>query len=149
MSLSVKSAQRNQSDILDTAKYSGSLKTFVAAVEAAGLCDMLKGTGPFTVFAPSDKAFENLSAGALEHLLKPEHRTELVHLLKNHVISGELMSEAVRGRKFPRRSLAGFELTIDGHDNIKVNRAHINTADIGASNGVIHVIDAVMMPPKA
>ena len=149
MSVSAKAAQKSQSDILDTAKYSGSLKTFVAAVEAASLTDMLKGTGPFTVFAPSDKAFENLSAGALDNLLKPEHRAELVHLLKNHVGSGELMAEAIRGRKFPRKSLAGVELTIDGHDNIKVNKAHINTADIGASNGVIHVIDAVIMPPKA
>jgi uncharacterized surface protein with fasciclin (FAS1) repeats len=149
MSVSVKSAQKHQSDILDTAKYSGSLKTFVAAVEAAALADILKGTGPFTVFAPSDKAFENLSAGALDHLLKPEHRSELVHVLKSHIVSGELMSEGIRGKKFPRKSLAGFELTIDGHDNIKVNKAHINTADIGASNGVIHVIDAVIMPPKA
>ncbi len=149
MNVSVKSTQKSQSNILDTAKYSGSLKTFVAAVEAAALADMLKGTGPFTVFAPSDKAFESLSAGTLDHLLKPEHRAELVHLLKNHVISGELMSEAIRGKKLLRKSLAGVELTIDGHDNIKVNKAHINTADMGASNGVIHVIDAVIMPPKA
>ena len=69
--------------------------------------------------------------------------------MKSHIVSGELVSEGIRGKKFPRKSLAGFELTIDGHDNIKVNKAHINTADIGASNGVIHVIDAVIMPPKA
>ena len=68
--------------------------------------------------------------------------------MKNHVVSGELMSDGIRGKKFSRKSLAGVELTIDGHDNIKVNKAHINTGDIGASNGVIHVIDAVMMPPK-
>ena len=144
MSVGVKSAQNNRSDLLETAKHSGSLKTFVAAVEAAALADMLKGTGPFTVFAPSDQAFESLPAGALEHLLKPEHRTELVHLLKNHVVSGELISDGIRGKKFSRKSLAGVELTIDGHDNIKVNKAHINTADIDASNGVIHVIDAVL-----
>ncbi len=149
MSAAVKSVHQNKSDILETAKHSGSLKRFVAAVEAAALADMLKGTGPFTVFAPSDQAFESLPSGTLEHLLKPEHRTELVHVLKNHVVSGELLSEATRGKKFSRKSLAGVELTIDGHDNIKVNKAHINTADIGASNGVIHVIDAVLVPPKA
>jgi uncharacterized surface protein with fasciclin (FAS1) repeats len=110
---------------------------------------MLKGKGPFTVFAPSDQAFESLPAGTLERLLKPEHRTELVHILKNHVVSGGLMSDEVRGKKFSRKSLAGVELTIDGHDNIKVNKAHINTADIGASNGVIHIIDAVLVPPQA
>jgi uncharacterized surface protein with fasciclin (FAS1) repeats len=147
MSVAVKSTQKHTSDILETAKHSGSLKSFVSAVEAAALADMLKGTGPFTVFAPSDQAFESLPAGTLERLLKPEHRTELVHVLKNHVVSGELMSDGIRGKKFSRKSLAG-ELTIDGHDNIKVNKAHINTGDIGASNGVIHVIDAVMMPPK-
>ena len=130
MSVPVKSTQKNNSDILETAKHSGSLKTFVAAVEAAALADMLKRTGPFTVFAPSDQAFESLPAGTLEHLLKPEHRTELIHVLKNHVVSGELISDGIRGKKFSRKSLAGVELTIDGHDNIKVNKAHINTADI-------------------
>jgi uncharacterized surface protein with fasciclin (FAS1) repeats len=149
MSVSLKSTQKHNSDLLETAKHSGSLKSFVAAIEAAALADMLKGTGPFTVFAPSDQAFESLPAGMLESLLKPEHRTELVHLLKNHVVSGELMTDAIEGKKFSRKSLAGVELKIDGHDNIKVHKAHINTADISASNGVIHVIDAVLVPPKA
>jgi len=76
-------------------------------------------------------------------------RTELVHVLKNHVVSGELFSEVIRGKQFSRKSLAGVELTIDGHANIKVNRAHIGTADIGALIGVIHVIDAVLLPPSA
>jgi uncharacterized surface protein with fasciclin (FAS1) repeats len=149
MIVAVKSTQQNKSDILETSKYSGSLSKFVAAIEAASLADMLKGKGPFTVFAPSDQAFESLPAGMLERLFKPEHRTELVHILKNHVVSGGLMSDEVRGKKFSRKSLAGVELTIDGHDNIKVNKAHINTADIGASNGVIHIIDAVLVPPQA
>jgi len=149
MSVALKSHSKNMVDILETAKNSGSLKTFAAAVEAAGLSDMLKGSGPLTVFAPSDKAFETLAAGTLDRLLKPEHRDELIHILKHHVISGEMMSEAVRGKKFSRKSFAGAELTIDAHDNIKVNRSHIVTADIEASNGVIHIIDAVIMPPKA
>ena len=110
---------------------------------------MLKGSGPLTVFASSDKAFEALPAGTLDRLLKPEHRDELVHILKHHVISGDMMSEAIRGKKFSRKSFAGAELTIDGEDNIKVNKAYVVAADIGASNGVIHIIDAVIMPPKA
>lgn len=125
------------------------LARFLTMSDAADLTNMLKGTGPITVFAPSDHAFESLPAGLVERLLKPEHRTELVHVLKYHVISGELMSEAARGKKSPRKSLVGVELTIDGHCNIKVDKAHISMADIGASNGVVHVIDAVLMPPKA
>jgi uncharacterized surface protein with fasciclin (FAS1) repeats len=148
MSVALKSQSKNTADILETATNSGSLKTFVNAVKAAGLSDALKGS-PLTVFAPSDKAFAALPAGALDRLLKPEHRDELVHILKNHVISGEVLSEAMRGKKFSRKSLAAAELTVDGEDNIKVNRAHIVTADIGASNGVIHIIDTVIMPPKA
>ncbi len=148
MNLALKPQGKNLDDILETAKNSATLKKFVSAVKAAGLSDGLRG-GPLTVFAPSDKAFEALPDGTLDRLLKPEHRDELIHILKHHVISGEIMSEAMRGKKFSRKSLAAAELTIDGEDNIKVNGVHINTADIAASNGVIHIIDAVIMPPKA
>jgi uncharacterized surface protein with fasciclin (FAS1) repeats len=149
MSVALKSQPANIVDILETAQKSSSLKTFVAAVKAANLSDMLKGSGPFTVFAPSDKAFEALLAGTLDRLLKPEHRDELVRILKHHVVSGEIMQEKIRGKKFTRKSLAGPELTIDGHDNIKVNGSHIVAAGMEASNGLIHIMDAVMMPPKA
>ena len=118
-------------------------------MEAAALGDMLEHKGPFTVFAPSDQAFESLPAGTLERLLKPEHRIELVHFLKNHIVSGELMSDEIRGKKFRRKSFAGLELTIDGHFNIKINQANFSSADIVACNGVIHVIDAVLIPAKA
>ncbi len=148
MSLAVKSDRKVQHDIHDVAGYSGCLAPFIAVLDAADLTNMLKGTGPLTIFAPSDKAFESLPAGSMERLLKPEHRAELINLVKNHVISGELMSEAAKD-KFPRKSFAGVELTIDGHCNIKVNKAHIITADIVVSNGVIHAIDAVLTPPKA
>ncbi len=148
MGIAVKSTQC-QSDIWEAAKNSGSLKKFIASLECAGLTAILKKAGPFTVFAPSDQAFERLPAGTLERLLKPEHRTELVHVLKNHIVSGELFSDGIRGKKFSRKSLAGVELTIDGHANIKVNKAQINTADIGAVNGVIQVIDTVLVPPRA
>ncbi len=149
MSVAFEPAKDTQPDIFETAKHSGSLKRFVAAIESADLASMLKQAGPFTVFAPSDQAFASLPDGTFERLLKPEHRTELVHVLKNHVVSGELYSDGVRGKKFSRKSLAGVVLTIDGHDNIKVNKAHINTADICASNGVIQIIDVVLLPPKA
>jgi uncharacterized surface protein with fasciclin (FAS1) repeats len=146
MGAGAKSVQKTTPDILETAHNSGSLKRFVAAIEAAALSDMLRRTGSFTVFAPSDQAFERLPAGTLDRLLEPEHRPELIHVLKNHVISGELFSDGMRGKKFFRKSYAGVELTIDGHANIKVNKAHIDTADISASNGVIHIIDAVLTP---
>jgi uncharacterized surface protein with fasciclin (FAS1) repeats len=149
MSLAVKSERNNQHDVHEVARYSGCLARFLTVLDAADLTNMLKGTRPITVFAPSDQAFESLPAGSVERMLKPEHRAELVNFVKNHVISGELVSEAARGKRFPRKSFAGVELTIDGHGNIAVNKAHIITADIVASNGVIHVIDAVLMPPRA
>jgi uncharacterized surface protein with fasciclin (FAS1) repeats len=110
---------------------------------------MLRRTGPFTVFVPSDQAFDSLPAGTLEDLLKPENRTGLVHFLKNHVVSGGVLSDEITGKRFYWKSLAGVELTIDGRESIKVNKAHISIPDIGASNGVIHIIDAVLFPPKA
>ena len=148
MSLVGKSERNNQHDIHEVTRYSGCLTRFLAVLDAADLTNMLKGTRSITVFAPSDQAFESLAAGSWERMLKPEHRAELVYLVKNHVIHGELMSEAAMGKKFPRKSFAGVELTIDGHGNIKVNKAHIITADIVASNGIIHVIDTVLIPPK-
>jgi uncharacterized surface protein with fasciclin (FAS1) repeats len=149
LSLAVKHKQKIERDIHEVARYSGLLTRVLAVLDAADLINMLKGTEPMTVFAPSDQAFESLPAGSVERLLKSEHRTELINFIKNHVISGELISEAARGKKFPRKSFAGVELTIDGHGNLKVNKAHIVTADMFASNGVIHVIDALLMPPKA
>ncbi len=148
MAIAVKSTQK-QPDILETAKCSGSLSRFVAAVETAGLAGILQKAGPFTVFAPSDQAFERLPVGTLERLLRPEHRTELIHVLKNHIVSGELFSDGIMGKKFSRKSLAGVQLTIDAQANIKVNKANIKTHDIGALNGVIHLIDAVLVPPQA
>jgi uncharacterized surface protein with fasciclin (FAS1) repeats len=147
--LGVKSAKKAAPDILETLKHSASTKRFVAALDAAALGDMLRRTGPFTLFVPCDQAFDSLPAGVLEDLLKPENRTGLIHLLKNHIVSGGVFSDEIRGKKFYWKSLAGVELAIDGRDNIKVNKAHINTADIGAANGVIHIIDTVLVPPRA
>ena len=133
-------------DIVDTAVAAGSFKTLVAAVTAAGLVDTLKGAGPFTVFAPSDDAFAKLPAGTVDDLIKPENKTKLVAILTLHVMSGKVMAADVAGNKLTPASVNGETLTVDGTDGVTVNGAHVTTADIACTNGVIHVIDAVLLP---
>ena len=133
-------------DIVDTAVGAGTFTTLVAAVTAAGLVDTLKGEGPFTVFAPSDAAFAALPAGTVEDLLKPENKDKLTALLTYHVIAGKVMAaDLTEGMKAATVNGAEVTITLDG--GAKVNGATISTADIAATNGVIHVIDAVIMPP--
>jgi uncharacterized surface protein with fasciclin (FAS1) repeats len=132
-------------DIVDTAVGAGSFTTLVAAVQAAGLVDTLKGPGPFTVFAPTDEAFAALPAGTVEDLLKPENKDKLVSILTYHVVSGKVMStDLTEGMMAP--TVQGGEVTITLDGGAKVNGANVTTADIEASNGVIHVIDTVLMP---
>ena len=133
-------------DIVDTAVAAGSFTTLVAAVTAAGLVDTLKGAGPFTVFAPTDDAFKHLPAGTVEHLLKPENKAELTKVLTLHVMSGTVMAKDVAGQKATPASLAGEALHVDGTHGVTVNGATVTKADIVCSNGVIHVIDAVLLP---
>lgn len=133
-------------DIVDTAVAAGSFKTLVAAVTAAGLVETLKGTGPFTVFAPTDDAFKHLPAGTVEHLLKPENKAELTKVLTLHVLSGTVMANDVTGQKASPTSLAGEALHVDGTHGVTVNGATVTQSDIVCSNGVIHVIDAVLLP---
>ena len=133
-------------DIVDTAVAAGSFKTLVAAVTAAGLVDTLKGAGPFTVFAPSDDAFAKLPAGTVDDLIKPENKTKLAAILTLHVMSGKVMAADVAGNKLTPVSVNGETLTVDGTDGVTVNGAHVTTADIACTNGVIHVIDAVLLP---
>ena len=133
-------------DIVDTAVAAGSFKTLVAAVTAAGLVDTLKGAGPFTVFAPSDDAFAKLPAGTVDDLIKPENKTKLAAILTLHVMSGKVMAADVAGNKLTPASVNGETLTVDGTDGVTVNGAHVTTADIACTNGVIHVIDAVLLP---
>jgi uncharacterized surface protein with fasciclin (FAS1) repeats len=136
-----------EKDIVDTAVAAGSFTTLVAAVEAAGLVDTLKGEGPFTVFAPTDAAFAALPAGTVEDLLKPENKDKLVAILTYHVVSGKVMSsDLTEGMKAV--TVNGKEVTITLEGGAKVNGATISTADIEASNGVIHVIDQVILPPN-
>jgi uncharacterized surface protein with fasciclin (FAS1) repeats len=139
-------AQARAADIVDTAVNAGSFKTLVAAVQAAGLADTLKGKGPFTVFAPTDEAFAKLPAGTVEDLLKPENKDKLVKILTYHVVSGKVMAADVAGKKTMAKSVEGSEITVDGSNGVMVDNAKVVTADVAADNGVIHVIDTVIMP---
>jgi uncharacterized surface protein with fasciclin (FAS1) repeats len=133
-------------DIVDTAVAAGSFKTLVAAVTAAGLVDTLKGEGPFTVFAPSDDAFAALPEGTVEELVKPENKDKLTAILTGHVLSGKVMAADVAGQKMTPASVSGATLDVDGTNGVVVSGATVTTADIECTNGVIHVIDTVILP---
>lgn len=139
-------AQDAKQDIIDTAVAAGDFTTLVAAVQAAGLVDTLKGEGLFTVFAPNDAAFAALPAGTVDTLLKPENKDQLVSILTYHVVPGAVMSsDLTEGMMAATVQGANVTFTLDG--GAKVDDANITKADIAASNGVIHVIDKVIMPP--
>ena len=133
------------SDIVDTAVAAGSFKTLVAAVQAAGLVDTLKGAGPFTVFAPTDAAFAQFPAAVIEDLLKPENKSKLQGILTYHVVAGKVAAADVVKLKVAK-TVQGQELKIDARNGVKVDDANVVQADIACSNGVIHVIDSVMLP---
>ncbi|TFG87719.1 MAG: fasciclin domain-containing protein [Chromatiales bacterium] len=135
-------------DIVDTAVAAGSFGTLAAALKAADLIGALKGPGPFTVFAPTDAAFAKLPEGTLDSLLKPENKEQLKGILLYHVVSGKVMSSDIKGEVKPT-TLQGATLDVkDGAGGVTVNGAKVTSADIAASNGVIHVIDAVVLPPS-
>ncbi|MGI1662531.1 fasciclin domain-containing protein [Palleronia sp. KMU-117] len=141
-------AMSHSKDIVDTAVEAGSFTTLVAAVQAAGLVDTLKGEGPFTVFAPTDEAFAALPEGTVESLLLPENRDQLVAILTYHVVPGKVMSgDLTNGME--AATVQGANVTIMTEGGVKVNEANVVSADIEASNGVIHVIDAVILPPES
>jgi uncharacterized surface protein with fasciclin (FAS1) repeats len=139
-------ATARAADIVDTAVSAGSFNTLVAAVKAAGLVDTLKGTGPFTVFAPTDEAFAKLPAGTVESLLKPENKDKLVAVLTYHVVPGKVMSGDISGKMMKVATVQGGEVAIDATDGVAINDAKVVSADVVASNGVIHVIDKVILP---
>jgi uncharacterized surface protein with fasciclin (FAS1) repeats len=132
-------------DIVDTAVAAGNFTTLAAALTAAGLVETLKGEGPFTVFAPTDAAFAALPAGTVEDLLKPENKDKLVAVLTYHVVPGKVMSSDLT-EGMMAKTVQGGEVTITLDGGPKVDGAVISTADIAASNGVIHVIDSVILP---
>jgi uncharacterized surface protein with fasciclin (FAS1) repeats len=122
-----------------------SFETLVAAVKAAGLVETLQGEGPFTVFAPTDEAFAKLPAGTVEDLLKPENKEKLVSILTYHVVPGKVMAADVKTMK--AKTVSGKELAIEVKDGaVTVGKAKVVKTDVAASNGVIHVIDAVVLP---
>jgi transforming growth factor-beta-induced protein len=133
-------------DIVDTAVSDGQFKTLVAAVKAAGLVETLKGDGPFTVFAPTDAAFAKLPSGTVEFLLKPENKAELTNILTYHVVPGKMMAADVVKKK-TIKTLQGkrVKVKVEG-EKVMINNANVLKTDIETSNGVIHVIDTVLIP---
>lgn len=145
LALCLGSTVASAADIVDIA-VAGKFNTLVAAVKAAGLVDTLKGPGPFTVFAPTDEAFAKLPAGTLETLLKPENKEKLRSILLYHVVSGLVMADAVV-KLDSAKTAEGQDVTIQVmNGKVMVNNAHVIKADIAASNGVVHVIDTVLLP---
>jgi uncharacterized surface protein with fasciclin (FAS1) repeats len=132
-------------DIVAVASGAGSFSTLVAAVQAAGLVETLQGEGPFTVFAPTDDAFAALPAGVLDKLLLPENQDVLVKILTYHVVAGKVMAADVTAGDVA--TVEGQTIALATDDGVTVNGAKVVTADVEASNGVIHVIDAVILPP--
>lgn len=144
--LAAPAARAAEKDIVDTAVAAGSFTTLAAALEAADLVDTLKGEGPFTVFAPTDDAFAALPEGTVEDLLKPENKDKLVSVLTYHVVPGAVMSgDLTNGMS--AATVNGANVTIMTEGGVTVNGANVTAADIAATNGVIHVIDAVILPP--
>ena len=137
---------QSRADIVDTAVGAGQFKTLAAALKAAGLVDTLKGAGPFTVFAPTDAAFAALPKGTVESLLKPENHDKLVAILTYHVVPGRVTASQVAGMD-AATTVQGGEVAIRASGGaVTVNGARVLSADVAASNGVIHVIDKVLMP---
>ena len=141
-------AQAPSKDIVETAVAAGSFNTLAKALQAAGLVDTLKGKGPFTVFAPTDEAFAKLPAGTLEDLLKPENKSKLQRILTYHVVPGKVGSAQVV-KMSSAKAVSGDAITIKTSGNtVMVDNATVVKTDIPASNGVIHVIDSVILPPS-
>ncbi len=136
-------------DVVDTAVATGNFTTLVAAVQAADLTTTLKGPGPFTVFAPTDAAFAKLPAGTVDDLLKPENKAKLQAVLEYHVVSGKVLAaDVVKLTKATTLEGADVTITVSG-TSVKINDANVIMTDVAASNGVIHVIDAVLLPPSS
>jgi transforming growth factor-beta-induced protein len=141
-----KAKAKASADIVDTAVAAGSFNTLATALKAAGLVETLKGPGPFTVFAPTDEAFAKLPAGTLESLLKPENKAKLAGILTYHVVAGKVMAaDVVKLTSAKTVNGQPVKIAVEG-GKVKVEGANVVKTDIGASNGVIHVIDAVLLP---
>ena len=135
-------------NLVETAIAAGSFNTLVAAVKAAGLVETLSGPGPFTVFAPTDEAFAKLPAETLTDLLKPENKQKLTNILTYHVVSGRVTAADV-SKITEADTVNGQKIKVNATSGVKINDATVTTADVEASNGVIHIIDSVLLPPAA
>jgi uncharacterized surface protein with fasciclin (FAS1) repeats len=141
------SANNNTADIVETAVGAGQFKTLAAALQAAGLVDALKADGPFTVFAPTDEAFAKLPAGTVEELLKPENREKLKAVLLYHVVPGKVVaSDVLKMNGKEAKTLQGGKVKVKTAGGVMVDNAKVVKTDVMATNGVIHVIDTVLMP---
>lgn len=146
MTISTAVASDKKVDIVQTAENAGSFKTLITAVKAAGLVETLRSPGPFTVFAPTDEAFAKLPAGTVDNLLKPENKKKLIAILTYHVVPEKVMSKDIAGKKTMAKSIEGSDIDVDATNGVRVDNANVVKSDIEASNGVIHVIDTVIMP---
>ena len=142
----VAACQPAEPNIVEVAASNDQFSTLVAAVQAAGLVDTLSGPGPFTVFAPTNDAFAALPPGTVDSLLLPENRDQLVAILTYHVVPGAVTSDQLVGQRIDVATVNGATVHIDGTNGVRVNQSTVTTADIIASNGVIHVIDQVLLP---
>lgn len=146
---SAEDAVAAEMDIVDTAIAADQFETLAAALDAAGLVETLKGPGPFTVFAPTDEAFASLPAGTVENLLKPENKEQLIAVLTYHVVPGKVAAAEV-AKLEEAKTVNGGTLEIDAKSGgVKINDAKVTATDIAASNGLIHVIDKVLLPPAS
>lgn len=146
LTISSNAFAQSKKDIVDTAVAAGNFKTLAAALQAAGLVDTLKGPGPFTVFAPTDEAFAKLPAGTVENLLKPENKQKLISILTYHVVAGKVMAkDVVKLHEAKTVNGQSLKITVDG-GKVMVNNADVVKTDIRCTNGVIHVIDTVLIP---
>ncbi len=138
-----------KADIVDTALNAGDFSVLIAALQSAGLKDTLKGAGPFTLFAPNDAAFQKLPPGTLENLLKPENKQQLVDILTYHVLNGKVAAKALSGKSATPATVQGSTLALDGTGGgVRADNANVIKADMMAKNGIIHVIDSVLIPPS-
>jgi uncharacterized surface protein with fasciclin (FAS1) repeats len=140
-------APNPEGDVLEVAAATGQFTRFLAAVDAAGYSETLRGEGPFTIFAPTDEAFRQMDQRELARLMEPRNHEELLALLAYHVVAERVTSEGVRGRVVREEAANGYRLTVDGRDGLRVNDQLVTMPDINASNGVIQGINAVMAPP--
>jgi uncharacterized surface protein with fasciclin (FAS1) repeats len=141
------SSKSAKADIVDTALNAGDFSILIAALQSAGLKETLKGDGPFTLFAPNDAAFQKLPAGTLENLLKPENKQQLVDILTYHVLSGKIASKSLSGKTATPATVQGSTLAIDGtNGGVRADNANVVKADVMAKNGVIHIVDSVLIP---